>query len=1687
MFTSANEHKRGMILLSRLEKEEVLPDILFVVGMHRSATSAFTGATLLVGAATPQRLVEPDFFNPRGDFGSSAVIGANNAFLAEIGRHWHDFRALTLPSGDAYKAKVDQFGELLEHSFPKSAGGDSDVLRVIADPRLSLLAPLWAEAAERASLRPHFAVLHRNPAASATSIMSRDGLSAEHAVALWLRHTITVERSTRRLPRAIVSAERFVDDPVGSLQAAGTMLGIHWPVSPAQARERLEQLVENGLLKNVQTQLDTDLMDLAIRVHEALQANALSNDAPRAEATLDALALEFDALCPDIFDRSNLRLTEVAFERKWRGDTTRSNDASEISILATARDVALREREEAARTLEVALRERDEATRSRDVALRDRDEAKRMRDVALRERDEATSTRDIDIALLRRRPLKPWRDLMAYKALKFLSQASLGFPEKTRKRFARSAAKRNPDRSLLISTTGEEEAMALALPPSHGDILALDQDNETKGKEPSSDEPQLPYDVSKHRIEGRLARRPGRPTVMLCAHVAGRELFGSERSFLDMLNAMNALNFNVLITVPSAQNITYLKKMVEQAMAVYVIPCGWWRANTPINETVAAVFSSVIATESVDVVHTNTVMLREPLLAARRMGIRGIVHVRELIRYDQYLLGMIGETADAIIDAVWDNADLLIANSQATSAGFTRPGRTPEVVYNIVDMDALLALNPPGINAPMRVAMISSNIPKKGLGDFCEIACAIHNSHPDILFQLIGPENEHTARIEKTIETGALPPSIGILGYRNSPFEAIAEADVVLNLSSFQESFGRTALEAMVGARSVIVYDHGALPELLRDGETGFIVPVGDTAAVVARLRQLADDRALLVRMGAAARSDALHRFGSDSYVDQMRAAYDRVLSMEHEPLKMVLPARADLEPTPRAKLKVAYFLWHFPVPSETFVLNELRILCAKGIDVRVFCSQSPYPDFKPDFKIEFERVRDPDHLAERLKETGCSIVHSHFVFPTVTKMVMPACEKAHIPFTFIAHAQDIFRYRNDAENRVGEVSCSPWCRKVLVPSRFHFRYLAARGVPEEKMMLSANGCDESLYTDGRIDNRAARPFRRIVAIHRFTEKKGLIHLIRAGKLLANDGVQISLYGYGELEQKYRQVVAQEGITNVEFCGSVTSREAMLEIFREADLFACPSVRASDGDMDGIPTVLMEAMSAGLPVISSAISGIPDLVDDGITGLICEPTPEAIAARVREYYALPDAAVEAIIENALERIRQNYNSERLVEGMMRIWANETVDLMIVSWNNLPELTEVTRRLIANTSLPYHLVICDNGSSAATAAYLINFQAENDRVTLILNRENVFVGPGTNICLEHGSSDYAIYVCGKEGMTLRRGWELPLIHHMNAHPRVGQAGTLCYSPSYLKGRDYPVGLPLFDKFRNQHFAEHHSDRAFSHVQGGVFVLRRQMIDEIGAFSIEVPHNYTDVEFSYFVESSGWEIGEAPGLKSLFNKTRPGLFHRIDESVGVVHPPALADLVALDAIANGKVCHCNICAAQFPDFIVKGDDAICPRCSANRRARSLYRYLAESPLLFQRLPGLGIGLPTGLEEFWQAQFRGSLMTSEELLETLLGNSGRLDHNPAGLKVILLNGIFEGAITSDMVPLILAEVVRLLAPGGVCLVSGGGMDAAASASIDAAGLRLINCHRYASRVSHFDWYPIHILQNNLFVNVC
>jgi glycosyltransferase involved in cell wall biosynthesis len=390
---------------------------------------------------------------------------------------------------------------------------------------------------------------------------------------------------------------------------------------------------------------------------------------------------------------------------------------------------------------------------------------------------------------------------------------------------------------------------------------------------------------------GERAWRSGRRTVLLCAHAAGRELFGAERSFLDVLAALDALGFNVIVSLPALGNTAYFEQLRAAAHKIAVLPYTWWRTGKRACERTRRYFEALICAHGVDALHANTIVLDEPLRAARACGIPVVIHARELPEHDPDLCAALGATAMEVREQVRTQADFLVANSHVAANFFAMPGRSFVLHNTIDDAEFVLPAPEPSALTPLSVAMVSSNVPKKGLDDFVELARRFHDAGDDIRCVLIGPDNAHVAALRSRQAVGEVPANLILDGYAASPVMAMRRADVVVNLSRVQESFGRTVLEAMAARRPVVCYDWGALPEIVVSRETGFVVPYRDIAAVAECVRQLDRDRHLVVRMGEAGRERAVTRFGRAAFLAKLAEIYARILdpSLDAEPA-MVSP-----------------------------------------------------------------------------------------------------------------------------------------------------------------------------------------------------------------------------------------------------------------------------------------------------------------------------------------------------------------------------------------------------------------------------------------------------------------------------------------------------------------------------------------------------------------------------------------------------------------------------------------------------------------------------------------------------------------------------------------------------------------------------------------------------------------------------
>jgi len=375
--------------------------------------------------------------------------------------------------------------------------------------------------------------------------------------------------------------------------------------------------------------------------------------------------------------------------------------------------------------------------------------------------------------------------------------------------------------------------------------------------------------------EGRREQNPDWPTVLVCAHISGHHLFGGERSMLDVLQALAELQVNVVVTLPSGNNMAYIREICACTMGVYAFPYPQWKDNRDTYAWLTSIFADILARHAVDIVHVNTIVLLEPLEAAARMGRVRVIHSRELISLDDPLRERIGLDVSAILRHVFDRSDWIIGNSDATCRLFARQDRTL-YVPNAVSTKEFGMGNKFGNT--IKFGIVSSNIPKKGVRDFVEAARRTADLAPRAKFVIVGPMNGQIKAWQQEVKDGVRPDNLIFAGYADNPRTAMSQFNVLLNLSHFAESFGRTVAEAMAAKRPVIAYEWGALSELVRHGETGLLVPYRDIDAVVQAVVAVCEDDSRIAAMGEAGQAFVSGNFDQANLRQALAVAYEKIL-----------------------------------------------------------------------------------------------------------------------------------------------------------------------------------------------------------------------------------------------------------------------------------------------------------------------------------------------------------------------------------------------------------------------------------------------------------------------------------------------------------------------------------------------------------------------------------------------------------------------------------------------------------------------------------------------------------------------------------------------------------------------------------------------------------------------------------------
>jgi colanic acid/amylovoran biosynthesis glycosyltransferase len=396
---------------------------------------------------------------------------------------------------------------------------------------------------------------------------------------------------------------------------------------------------------------------------------------------------------------------------------------------------------------------------------------------------------------------------------------------------------------------------------------------------------------------------------------------------------------------------------------------------------------------------------------------------------------------------------------------------------------------------------------------------------------------------------------------------------------------------------------------------------------------------------------------------------------------------------TLRAMREVAYLFERFPSFGQTFCYREVAELERQGATVHVFSIRRPadeppqdwdqhlvdrvhyLPEEKPlvakvdrilksnavskesraaveswGRQSDFLRLYQAIYIGLRLQERGLRHVHAHFA-GMAARTAYWISQFFGLPFSFTAHANDIFAPRDFVvslpklmESASAIVTVSDYAVGML-----RERYPASAA----KIHRVYNGVALSRFP--QTDFAASPPV--IVSVGRLIEKKGFGDLISACALLRSRGhrFECRIIGEGPLEESLRAQIAAAGLGN---CVMLTGPLPQIEVVSQlshATLFALPCTRESDGGMDNLPTVIMEAMAAGLPVISTPLAGVPEMVEPGVTGeLVPERDPAALCAAIERLLADPERA-RTLGARGREMAREKFSIEGSTRQLQKIF------------------------------------------------------------------------------------------------------------------------------------------------------------------------------------------------------------------------------------------------------------------------------------------------------------------------------------------------------------------------------------------------------------------------------------------------
>ena len=204
---------------------------------------------------------------------------------------------------------------------------------------------------------------------------------------------------------------------------------------------------------------------------------------------------------------------------------------------------------------------------------------------------------------------------------------------------------------------------------------------------------------------------------------------------------------------------------------------------------------------------------------------------------------------------------------------------------------------------------------------------------------------------------------------------------------------------------------------------------------------------------------------------------------------------------------------------------------------------------------------------------------------------------------------------------------------------------------------LSAHGHQGGEVSPQRPSPHPVQGKFKILFVGRHIERKGICYLIEAAKYLPRDQFEIRIVGVGDLTEELKKLASESATPNsaeIIFTGKL-SPEALANEYRTANVFTLPAIVDSKGDTEGLGVVLIEAMELGLPIVASNVGGIPDVVVDGVSGiLVPEKDPQALASAYKRLAAEPEL-VKHLLVGSRKRIAECFTWDGIIERQIAVY------------------------------------------------------------------------------------------------------------------------------------------------------------------------------------------------------------------------------------------------------------------------------------------------------------------------------------------------------------------------------------------------------------------------------------------------